>query len=426
MLLSKKTITYLFSSLIFIFASYHLYNQTNTTKSHCDIDSSAYLERGDIFYETNRFVTDQNPDQPYYALGYPLIIGLLYKAVGGPSTLAIVLLQLLLALLSCLLIMAVTNRLFGETAAVIAALLFAVNIGYLTFSQFVLTELVLSFFYLLFFERLTAHRYAQAALALGCSVLIKPAALYLAIPIVTWLLITTAGPWLRRVTVAAVFIGCFVAPVLGYLTYNYHAFNRFSFGPLDRINLYYWFLPNVLAAKNGTTSDTERLQLQAMATEPNDFSAVSAVFCQTVREQPLLCVKVWMTNVVKTVLGLYTTNLKVLVEPGVHGGDISFFKEKSLWGYIKAGATKSWVIAIGVFEAVYSLLRYLLCLAAFFVFYRRRQYALLFLCLGVLGYFFMITGHDGCARFRMMIEWLLIVLAAGGLDALLPARRHLV
>jgi len=28
----------------------------------------------------------------------------------------------------------------------------------------------------------------------------------------------------------------------------------------------------------------------------------------------------------------------------------------------------------------------------------------------------MVTGHDGCARFRMMIEFLLIVLAAGGLN----------
>jgi hypothetical protein len=206
------------------------------------------------------------------------------------------------------------------------------------------------------------------------------------------------------------------------MTYNYYAFDRFGFGPLDRINLYYWFLPNVLAAQNGTTSDAERLRLQAMATAPNDFSAVSALFGQTVRERPLLCGKVWMTNVVKTALGLYTTNLKVLVEPGVHGGDISFFKEKSLWGYIKAGATKPWVIAVGVFEVLYSALRYLLCLAAFFVFYRRRQYVLLILCLGVLGYFFMITGHDGCARFRMMIEWLLMVLAAGGLDALWPVR----
>jgi 4-amino-4-deoxy-L-arabinose transferase-like glycosyltransferase len=422
----QKTVMYLFASLIFLCASYHLYNQVNTTKAHCDIDSSAYLERGDLFYQTNRFVTDQNPDQPYYALGYPLIIGLLYKVVGGQSTLAIILLQLLLSLLSCFLIMALANRLFGETAAIIAALLFAVNIGYLTFAQFVLTELVLSFCYLLFFERLTAQRYAQAALALGCSVLIKPAALYLAIPIAFWLLITTTGPWLRRVTATAVFIGCFAVPVLGYLTYNYHAFDHFGFGPLDRINLYYWFLPNVLAAKNDTSSDTERLQLQAMATEPNDFAAVSAVFWRTVREQPLLCVKVWMTNVVKTGLGLYTTNLKVLVEPDVHGGDISFFKEKSLWGYIKAGATKSWVVAVGIFEVVYSALRYLLCLAAFLVFYRRRQHALLLLCFGVLGYFFMITGHDGCARFRMMIEWLLIVLAAGGLDALVPARRHVV
>jgi hypothetical protein len=34
------------------------------------------------------------------------------------------------------------------------------------------------------------------------------------------------------------------------------------------------------------------------------------------------------------------------------------------------------------------------------------------------GYFLIITGHDGCARFRMMIEWNLLALTAFGIAIL--------
>jgi hypothetical protein len=40
------------------------------------------------------------------------------------------------------------------------------------------------------------------------------------------------------------------------------------------------------------------------------------------------------------------------------------------------------------------------------------------LFIAYLAYFSLITGHDGCARFRMLFEFVLIVLAALGVWAL--------
>lgn len=412
--------------LLFAAASWFLYHQTTSMpQPHCDIDSKAYLERGTLFYNTNKFVTAHHPQQPYYALGYALFIGLAYK-IFGQSLGVIILLQLLVALISCLLMMRMAQRLFGLRARCWVPVLFACNLGYLVFVQFVLTEIVLSFFLLLFFERLTAyfHRQqlpvlAQAGLALGCSMIIKPAAMYFVFVVCAMLALGLVGACKLRLLRSVLFALCFYLPVIGYMTYNYQAFGNFALCTLDKINLYYWFFPNVLAYEHGTTSDAERKQLLAHQSD----EVVGKLFWQKVVHKPLLVGYVWLLNVMKTCAGLYATNLKVLVEPQVFGGAISYFKIPGgwcakAWGYITAGATRPWVVAVTLFEVFYSLMRYILCAVALWFLFRKKQWLALATIVIFIAYFALITGHDGCARFRMMFEFLLIVLAAGGLGSI--------
>lgn len=413
------------AAIIFIFASVFLYHNVSDREPHCDIDSKAYLERGALFYTTNRFVTPLHPQQPYYALGYAFVIGMAYK-IFGQSMAVIIALQVLLSLISCFLIMCITRRFFGGWAVSVAAVFFALNVGYLTFTQFVLTEILLSFFLVLFFERMTAYLQEQkfsqlitAGLALGTSIMVKPAAIYFVFVVCGLLLAFAQGAWFKRFGIAAMFALSFYIPVLGYMTYNYHAFGNFCVSTLDRVNMYYWFFPNVLATENNTTSDIERTKLLALSEGSHNFDAVQDLFFQKLQQRPILFVRVWLTNVFKTMVGLYTTNLKVLVEPHVHGGAISFFKMQGgvltkAWAYIAAGASKPWVVAVGFCEALWSVLRYLLCLLGLVMLFRSRKIELLLLALAFIAYFALITGHDGCARFRMMFEFLLIVLAAGG------------
>ncbi len=430
-LLKQAWFFLLLASVMFCALSWFFYYQVSSREPHCDIDSKAYLERGYLWYQTNRFVTPQSPDQPYYALGYPFLIGMIYKLVGGPSMLALILFQILLSLLSMFLIMRSAQRLFGQRAGPIAAMLCAFNLGYLVFTQFVLTEIVLSFLLLLFFERMTAwlvnRHYSllvYAALALGCSIIIKPAALYFVIPMIVWFVLFGPVSLSKRFIQALVFAFFFYLPVVGYMTYNAYAFDNFALGTLDRVNLYYWYFPNVLAAENATTSDSERNNLLALSGGHHDMAVVGPLFWNKLLHQPFLFVRVWLTNVGKTLVGLYATNLKVLVEPSVHGGAISYFKMQGgvfakAWQYVTAGATHQWVIVVGMFEALWSVLRYLLCLIACIALLRRKDYAMLALCCLFIAYFSLITGHDGCARFRMMFEFLLIALAAGGIKKVL-------
>lgn len=402
--------------LIFCLFSCLLYTQTS---SHQDIDSKAYLSKGYLFYKTDKFA-EPGEQQPYYALGYPFVIGLLYK-LFTPDLRVIILFQLLLSLLSCLLIMRIARHFFGSRAGPIAGAFFSFNLGYLVFTQFVLTEIVLSFLLLLFFERLIRGSLVLSALALGTSIIIKPAALYFIFFICPFLFIFT-----KKIKYPLLFALCFYLPVLGYMSYNKVMFNNFSIGSLDKVNFYYWYFAHVRAYEHGTNADIERTKLMQLQEHE-----VTNLFWQELRQKPLLFARIWLTNVFKTFVGLYTTNLKLLVEPNVHGGQISFFKMQGNWlhkayAYITAGATKQWVIIVGFLEAGWSLLRYLLCLLGLWFLLRRKEWGLLILSLIFLAYFALITGHDGCARFRMMFEWLTLVLAAGGLSSLLSIHRGFV
>ena len=122
----------------------------------------------------------------------------------------------------------------------------------------------------------------------------------------------------------------------------------------------------------------------------------------------------------KTFLGLFTSNLRLLVDDKIRGGDVSFFKThgnflQKCWQYIVGGTNKTGVVVVGCFEALWTVIRYLLIALAVFFLCWSCQWKLLYFLSSYIGYFAMITGHDGCARFRMLFEFVLIILAAYGL-----------
>lgn len=204
--------------------------------------------------------------------------------------------------------------------------------------------------------------------------------------------------------------------------HNKVTFGRWYVCALDHENMLYWFFPNVLAHKNGTDQNFEREQLRMLP-----LSDVYKKFIQEACSAPHLFIGVWLKNVSKTWLGLFTTNLKVLIEPGVGGGDISYFKTKGsvlrrVHAYIAGGATQNWVVVVGYLEMIWSFIRLFLCLIGMLWLVKNHRWSLLWLFVVYLTYFSLITGHDGCARFRMLFEFVLIVLATLGMCPLMHKR----
>ena len=415
-------------TLLFLTLSTILYLNIYPIKSHQDIDSQAYIERGLKFATTGSLIENDINRPTYFVIGYPFFIGLIYKFFGYHHFF-IVLIQILLALFSGFLIYRICRRFFNETIARIAFVFFSFNLGYLVFAQFILTEILLAFlfllfmdFFLIFFDMKEGIFLILACLILGLSVLVKPAALFYIFFIWTLIFSFLKMPIYHRFTFLLIAAFSFYLPILAYMGFNKKNYGHFKVSALGEVNLYLWYYPNVLAEKNGTSVDVERqvldFKVKGDRLTDENWTEIKKDFYKDFIKHPFLFFFVWGKNVIKTLLGAYLTNLKLLISD-IEGGTISYFKGKGTFlgkihQYIAAGVKSNWIIFIGYLEAFWSIFRFALALLGLFYLFLKRRYELVSIFTSFIFYFALISGHDGCARFRMMFEFVLIILAALG------------
>lgn len=420
----KETSVLCIGSAVFLLLSLALYCVAQT---HCDIDSKAYTQRALAMYHQHSFALEPGEPLPCYAMGYSLFLSSLYM-VWGFSLDVVLWMQIMLALFCGFVLFGITRKLFGSRIALLAFILFCVNVGVVTFAQFLLTETLLVTFLVLFFlffslflSEAFLWNLIWAGLFLGCSIIIKPAALLYILCLFPLLLFFKQDvSWRKRCAWCILLIMSVYAPVGCYMASNKVTFGEFSLPSLGKVNLYFWFFPNVLAHLHGTTSDDERLELQKMNGDYSSFDWVQQYFNDSLRRYPLAFFLVWMKNVVKTQLGLFTSNLRLLVDAHIHGGDVSFFKcSGNVWQKIKAyldgGTSCWWLFYVATAEALWTLLRWIFVIFSLGTLFWERRLAFFYFIVSYVGYFALITGHDGCARFRMMFEFVLVILAAHGI-----------
>ncbi len=433
-------------SALFLFFSFILHiNIPDTNHKYQDIDSKAYIGNAINFYNYNNFSKPDNPKAtPYYSLGYAFFLGVIYK-LFGINNFVVVWIQIFLTLFTAFLIFKITGYLFNEKIAVLAFVFTCLNLGFLTFSLFILTEILLTFFLVLFLERFVLFfktqnivNLLQSGFCLGFSIIVKPAALYFIFFLILVLLVSRSccegriseGLFLfikrrilSKIRIIGLFCFSFYLPVTGYMFFNKIQYGNFGVAPLANEALYFYLFPKVLAKKNNTDVLTEIRKLGSLLTgskfSKNSWKKINELFLKNLKEDPFIFIKIWLKNVLKTYLGLFTTNLKVLLDPNVRGGDISFFKTKGrflkrIWDYINGGTNSVTIKIVGLIESLWSLIRYFFCLIAIIFLAIKKRWLELFLFSGYVFYFAMITGHDGCARFRMMFEPVLIILSSVG------------
>ncbi|MCK4650889.1 glycosyltransferase family 39 protein [Candidatus Babeliales bacterium] len=460
----KDNFILLVFSLLFIFFSFVLYFSISSIPPYQDIDSKAYIYNAKRIYDNNLFSSvASKKDDPYYALGYAFFIGLIYKLFGINNNF-VVFIQILLALLTGFLVFRATKFLFNKTIALISFIFFSFNIGFLVFSQFILTEILLTFLLALFFERFayflkkdSISSLIQSGLILGISVAVKPAAIYFIFPLFFLILFMNRSfsgfvnkaillkseeklssedlfliknKLFYKIKLIFFLSVSFYLPIIGYMFFNKINFDNFSVAPLANENLYLYLFPKVIAYKNNTDWIIEKRKIGSLLTgsklNEKSWSKIKEKFYEYFKKDPIIFLQIWLKNVFKTCVGLFTTNLKVLIERDVKGGDISFFKMegnffKRIFDYITCGTKNPLIKIVGVFEAIWSVLRYILCLIALFFLVFKKKWLTFFFFFFYLFYFSMITGHDGCARFRMMFEPVLLVLASFGLWVIVRA-----
>ena len=424
--LSKQELIVLVTgNFIFLFLSFLLQAYISNEHSFCDIDSSAYLRNGFLWYKYGSFSPVHATQQlPIYALGYPLFIGLLYK-IFGPSVHLVIWVQILLALLAGLLLFFSVRRLFGATSAMVTYGLWSVNLGFLVFSHFILAEMFLIFLLILFFERFSSYwvfgcmlALGFAGLALGLSVLAKAVALYFPVFILGILWFKNKRLWRIWFKQVIVFTIPFCLPIFAFMVHNKVVFNQFRLTYIDSFNVQVFFYSQVKAYDHGTTWPIEINRL--IAVNNGDLSKVKQQFWSDLSARPFTFGLLWLRNVLKIFAGLYCTSLKTLVNStrdGIH----SYFAiqgsfRQLIVAYIEDGAQYFLVKVAAWIEVFCSLVRYIFCCFGLLFLWRSKQRLLLSFFLAYVFYFSFVIACDGTARYRFFFEFVLIILAALGIQ----------
>lgn len=434
-----KNIALLASALIFVLFSGLLFYQIPHPMACFDVDSTGYERLACNFQEKNSLCDPANPERmPIQTVGYPFFMGTVYKFFGHNYH-AVIAAQVILGLFAVWFTFLIAAHLFSDLVAAIAILLFSFNVGLLVYTQFLLAEIILLTVFLFFIERFITYytkrklfTLAQAGFLLGISILIKPVALLFA-PIVCLLIACLQYQSHKKLYAVFIFILCFSLPVVAYMARNKMAYGHFAIAPMINLNIYHCFLSKVIAKAEGITAEqaTQKIPCALHSANEQDWRQAKELFWKYAWQNPLLCMRVWFENVSKTLFGLYTTQLKLLLNPAIKGGDVSFFKEQGtvserIVAYIIHGAPSTVIMVIGFFEVIMNALRYIFALIAFIILFKNRYY---FLCSFFGSYSLyqaLITGFDGCCRYRITFEPIILILAAAGIAYTLLGQKKLV
>lgn len=407
-------------AIIFFLLSFVLFKQVPPSKNHMDLDSGAYVQAANFLLRDGSFAMLKQ--QPYYELGYPLFLAGI-KKIGDESVWFAVAVQALLAWLIALLIWRITRLLFNRRAAWIAYAFAILHVGFLVFAQFFLTEILLILLLCITIERLLVFLQTQrlsalafAGFTLGLSCTVKAVAVLFLLPLALFIGVFS---WRQEMfKKLAVLLSMFILSYGTYVAHNQVTFIQHAHSSMAKINLFYWYYPRLRAEINGTDSYQEQRSLQRVP-----FENLPSMLVNDVLDYPGKAFIALAKNWLKTLLGLYTSNVKLLVDNAFVSGCLSFFTLKGsfiqrLCGYISGHTEHAWIKWLGCIEAALLLFRYILLPFGFWALCaRQRWWDVAFIVL-YLGYFLGISGHDGCARFRMMIDMIILALAAGGYSSL--------
>ena len=431
-----KNFGYLFLfSFIYIFLSVFLFVKVPNMATRMEIDSPAYTNYTECFEKNCSFVQPgQTECKTWFSIGYPLfMVGV--RNLFGKSYLPVILIQILLGLLSILLIFKIAAYFFSSNVSLLATFFASISLAFLIYPQFILTESLLCFLLIFAFERFSAFLHCRhwnqiiiSGFLFGISIIVKSAAIYFIVFLTFFLLICGSKNKIKKVESAFVFLLFFFIPVFGYVFYNKQTYGYWYLKSVDKVNLYDFLLPQILQEQEGL-SDEEAKDRAKNLRNVKEFASGTGwekaqdLLIEKIKEDPVLVIRIWLKNVMKTFLGLYTNHLKVLLYPQIKGGDCSYFYfsgswHQKAWKYFTFGTNSKSVVVLGIVEAFWNLVRYLFVFLGFIYLLIKRKYLWFILFGGYIFYFSFITGHAGCGRFRSMIEAPLLIMTALGVCVL--------
>jgi 4-amino-4-deoxy-L-arabinose transferase-like glycosyltransferase len=422
--------TFLAGAVLFCFFSSVLYVLSPPGAATKENDANGYRKQTESFLKTGHF-------RPFkikksilmHPPGFTLFVSGLYLISNNNPGL-VVFVHCLIALASIFLLMQIAQLLFDEQTAKITCLLACCNIGYLVYAQYLLMETLIVFLLTFFWERFFRYHKTkkkslllQGGLLLGISLWIKPVAMFYGPLVILFLLLWSSDSFKEKLQQAGWFALGFYIPFIILSSYNFFAYGVFGNSKAMYQNIFSYFIPQIMGLKTGVIPEKARSfvgkELQAYGitrTIPGAFW-----YCY---KNSFLSVYVWTFNMFKTFFGLYATQVKVLFNTSLKGGQCSFFIQSGsainrLFSYCFMGSTHWLLTIISFLEIMWNIVRCgFLLIMSLRLFNENRLYVLSFIWVTML-YFIGITGHDGMARYRMMVEPLVILGSAYGISLIL-------
>lgn len=399
-------------------------------QGHYDVDSYGYDPIALYFAQTGT-LTDPNNimSPPVQPIGYHFFLGLLYLFFGH-SIAVVVLVQLVLMIAVIVMLISIAMKLQGKEVATIVGILAAINLGLLIYPQLILAEVLLvlllllfMYCYISFLETSTLRTLIFSGLFLGISMLVKPVALLFIIPLSVITYVAHDLSTTIKMRNLLLLVLCFAMPIIAYMGRNYVRYGAFAFAPMTQLNMYQCFLAKVISHVESTDQqEVIETKLRFTAYQAFDHSGWNRAqehFYYYLSLYPHIFCYIWMQNVIKTWLGLYSTQLKSMINPPEHLPTHSFFNQRGsllsrLYTYIVGATDRVDIMILAWVELFYALMR-LICAAIGLSVLMHKKKRLGWFFLSMMLSFSIVTGIDGCCRYRITFEPILLLLAAIGL-----------
>lgn len=379
--------------------------------------------------------------------GYPAFLATILWVFGG-SLLAVALIQILVDSFSCVLVYKL-GEILWEGNGFLSGLLACFNLGMITYSHFILNDSLFLLAFLFFLVGLMKCLREPSwmlsvllGLALGAAAMIRPVITYLPLILMPFLaaasmiqhhdrFMPAAG---KALTVGIVFVVC-LAP---WVARNYSHYGRWSLTAQSGEHLLQYIVPFTWQYSKGVpfiegmrqTSDAFKekaakvnLDLKnASPFEVSDFQVEMAM--DYLREEPKTAIaKAWFFGMAKNLFAPSSIDFSYLLNierPHFFYTEGRTTLERA-WNFVTG--MKGWFGWAVLGSMVMLVLSRAVQVWGLIHLFRRKPWECFFLVL-IIGYFLMVSGPVGYAKYRLPFEPILIVFLAVGLgDLFLRLRR---
>lgn len=406
-------------------------------------DSRMYVSLAHGLLEHQAFSYPESPDRPDVERmpAYPGFLAAAFWVFGG-SLLAVAFVQVLIDSLSCTLVYSLGERL-GEGNGLLSGILASFNLGMITYSHFLLNDSLFLFVFLVFLIGLV--RFVQKPSwkgsvllggGLGLATMIRPVITYLPlvlIPLLVLVLLTKQHEGFLSATGKALMIGIvFVLCLSPWMMRNYSHYGRWSLTAqsgehlLQYIVPFTWQYSKGIPFIDGMKRASELFQERAKAEhvdlkkaspfEVSDFQVRVAL--DHLREEPKTAIaKAWFFGMVKNLFAPSIIDFSYLLKierPHFFYTEGATTLERA-WNFVRG--MKGWFGWAVIASMILLGLSRVVQVWGLVLLVRRKAWESLFLVV-IVGYFLMVSGPVGYAKYRLPFEPILIVFLAIGLKDL--------